>query len=141
MPLSLTLIHILTGYTLEQSFSTSKKKSDLVKSIKEISRTLKVGGKVKLQFMMASPPKFGKMLKKDSFAFENFSINHERYTKFIVPIWKVKLTKSNNWLGTRLGYRQLMREFRKNGIDILGIAKQPPHKRYIWVYGEKVETR
>lgn len=115
------------------------KKSVVQKSIAEISRTLKVGGKVKIQFWMISNPFFERRLNTDAFAFETKSLIYGWTTKFTVPLYRISFWRSNEWGGIRLGYRQLIKEFQKNKIEIYGITREYPQFGYVWLYGEKIE--
>lgn len=120
-------------------FQHISRKSAVIHTIREISRTLNVGGEAKLHFSMLFPPPLGNRKRKDTFAFESFSIIHGWSNRFIVPIWGFRIAKSNNWTGIRMGYGQLLKEFRENNIEIYGIRREPPSAEFVWFFGKKNE--
>ena len=118
-------------------FQHISQKSVVQRSIAEIARVLKPGGKVKLQFWMLARPAFENGPTSDSFAFESSSVLYGWKSKLGLPLYRVRKLKSNNWGGIRMGYRQLVKEFEANGIHIHGIVRDYPHEYLVWLYGTK----
>ncbi len=122
-------------------FQHIKEKSVVEKSIREIARTLKPGGKVRLNFEMVFMPPFENTYLQDTYAFERQFLIYGWSKKFGVPVCGAKLKRSTNWSGIRFGYKQLLREFARNGIKMYGIAREPTNQGqgFIWFFGEKVK--
>lgn len=120
-------------------FQHIAQKSVVEKSIEEISRVLAPGGFVKLNFEMVFVPPFENTFSQDTCALERQYLVHGFKKIHGIPLWGVKLNKSTNWSGIRLGYKQLIRKFRSVGIDIYGIHREPGSKGMIWFYGCKRE--
>lgn len=118
-------------------FQHISQRSVVKRSIAEIARVLKPGGKVKLNIEMVFPPPFENTLRQDTYALSNHSLIYGWKKISGIPLWGIKVVRSNNWSGIRLGYKQLVKEFRLNGIQIYGIKRDPANKRLIWFYGEK----
>ena len=126
---------LVYSYAVFQHIAT---RSVVEKSISEIARVLKVGGKVKLQFWMASNPRFESKLWRDSYAFDRYSLLYGWKKVFGVPVFGVKILKSNHWGGIRIGYQQLTTMFRRFGIHIYGISHELPKRGYVWLYGQRI---
>lgn len=119
-------------------FQHISEKTVIEKSIKEIARVLKPGGKVKLNFEMVFCPPFENHLKQDTYAFNNSYFTYGWKIIYGIPVWGAKLYKSNNWSGIRLGYKQLLKVLEANGIRINGIVGDSENKSLIWFLGEKI---
>lgn len=122
------------SYAVFQHIST---RSVVERSIEQISRVLKPGGFVRLNFEMIFPPPFANPLKQDTFAFEDSYLVYGMKKIGGVPVPGAYRNKSNNWTGIRLGYRQLLKKLASVGIDIYGIAQEPGTKGFVWFYGKK----
>lgn len=112
-------------------------KSSILKSISEIARVLKIGGRILIQFLMIAPPPPNNTSLKDSYAFEKAYIYYGFHKRYKIPYFNYN--KANNWQGNRLGYNQLFRHFKINGIKIYGTKCESIHREnMVWFYGEKV---
>lgn len=122
------------SYAVFQHIST---KSVVEKSIAEIARVLKDGGHCKLNIQMNFAPPYENGLRQDTHAFENKYLVHGWKKVAGIPLWGMKIRDSNNWSGIRLGYKQLSRLFRENGIQIYGVTRDPSWDKMVWFHGMK----
>lgn len=114
-------------------FQHIQQRSSLEKSIKEISRVLRKNGQARLQFAM---PSFcfrnGFTPRKDSYAFENFSLIYGWSKRF--PIWRIRIHRHTAWAGVRLGYNQLIRKLKTFGLMTTGVEITG---NLIWFHAQK----
>ncbi len=106
-------------------------------SIREIGRILKPNGHVKLNFEMAFPAPFEGLPRRDTYAFNQSYLLYgwKRIAGF--PVWGLKRKRANNWVGIRLGYKQVITSLSKSGIEVYGLIREPSQKRQMWFLGRK----
>ena len=114
-------------------FQHIARKSDLWRTLEEISRVMKLGAHFKFQFNMV----YSLFTPAMRYAFERHSIVAGPAQRYPVPT--VRRLRHSHWGGCRPGYRQIIRRLTVLGLEVDSVFSESASMT--WLMGRKREVR